>query len=234
MIGGRSLGGTVAFEMACQLRAENQEVALLALLDTDPMGYHKLLPNSKSHLSKAEHFFKRVYGHFVNLQKLTVNQKVDYFRGKFRYVPGKIKNKLWKAAYKFHLSINRPLPKMLQSVEEFNFMAVMNFVPKIYSGGVTLFWANEDLRGTYDVEAGWNFLAAGGVETIYIPGNHLDIVKDPHVRVLAEKLKVSIDKALVGEKNNGHQTSPNSFVALPLEFDAHYEPQINHEPSAIY
>jgi len=234
MIGGRSLGGTVAFEMACQLRAENQEVALLALLDTDPMGYHKLLSNSNSHFSKAEHFIKRAKGHIANLQQLTIKQRVDYFQGKFRYVPGKIKNKLWKAAYKFYLLIDRPLPKLLQSVEEFNFMAVMNFVPKIYPGQVTLFWANEDLRGTYDVEAGWNFLATGGIEIINIPGNHLDIVKEPYVRSLAEKLKVSIVKANIGEKNNGHITSPASSVALPLEENADYEQWINYKPSESY
>ena len=234
LLGGRSLGGTVAFEMACQLREQNQEVALLALLDTDPMGYHKLLPESDADFHKLHRFVKRAKGHLSNLSTLKTSEKVDYFRGKAKYVPGKIKNKLWQAVYKFYLKANRPLPPILQSVQEFNFMAVMNYVPKIYPGAVTLFWASEDLRGSYDVEAGWNFLATGGTEIINIPGNHLDIVKDPHVRVLAEKLKVSIDKALVGEKNNGHQTSPNSFVALPLEFDAHYEPQINHEPSAIY
>lgn len=234
LLGGRSLGGTVAFEMACQLRAENQEVALLALLDTDPMGYHKLLPNSRSHFSKAEHFIKRAKGHIANLQQLTIKQRVNYFQGKFRYVPGKIKNKLWKAAYKFYLLIDRPLPKLLQSVEEFNFMAVMNYLPKIYPGQVTLFWANEDLRGTYDVEAGWNFLATGGIEIINIPGNHLDIVKEPYVRSLAEKLKVSIDKANVSEKNNGHITSPASSVALPSEENADYEQWINYKPSESY
>ena len=230
MIGGRSLGGTVAFEMACQLRVENQEVALLALLDTDPMGYHKLLPNSDKRFSKAGHFFKRVKGHFVNLRQLTFNQRVDYFRGKFRYVPGKIKNKLWKIAFKFFQSINRRLPKILLSVEEFNFMAVMNFIPKIYPGRVKLFWANEDLRGTYDVEAGWNFLATGGIDIINIPGNHLDIVKDPHVWVLAEKLKICIDEAQTIENTNGSRISPASPVASPAKSKGDSERWISHEP----
>jgi hypothetical protein len=80
-------------------------------------------------------------------------------------------------------------------VQEFNFMAVMNYVPKIYPGKVTLFWANEDLRGSYDVQQGWHLLATGGVETHNIPGNHLDIVKEPYVQTLAEKLKICIEKA---------------------------------------
>src|SRR6185295_16996263 len=35
-IGGRSLGGMIAYEMACQLHAGGEEVALLALLDSYP------------------------------------------------------------------------------------------------------------------------------------------------------------------------------------------------------
>jgi thioesterase domain-containing protein len=39
MLGGLSFGGTVAFEMARQLKATGEEVALLALLDTFPGKY---------------------------------------------------------------------------------------------------------------------------------------------------------------------------------------------------
>src|SRR5207237_4472078 len=46
LLGGRSSGGTIAFEMACQLEAAREKVALLALLDTFPAGYFKLLPGS--------------------------------------------------------------------------------------------------------------------------------------------------------------------------------------------
>ena len=194
LLGGRSLGGTVAFEMACQLEAQNQEVALLALLDTDPMGYHKLLPESSSEFHKFNRFLKRGKGHLNNLASLSTSERVAYFQGKARYVPGKIKNKLWQALYKLYCKSGRELPSFLQSVQEFNFMAVMNYVPKVYSGKVTLFWASEDLRGSYDVQAGWRFLAEGGVETHNIPGNHLDIVKEPYVQTLAEKLRTCIEK----------------------------------------
>lgn len=220
LLGGRSLGGTVAFEMACQLREQNQEVALLALLDTDPMGYHKLLPESNADFHKLHRFVKRAKGHLSNLSTLETSEKVDYFRGKAKYVPGKIKNKLWQAIYKFYLKANRPLPPILQSVQEFNFMAVMNYVPKIYPGAVTLFWASEDLRGSYDVQEGWNFLAAG-VETHNIPGNHLNIVKEPYVQELAEKLRQCIEKTQSSEKLDGHPTNTDSVINAPSNFETY-------------
>lgn len=222
LLGGRSLGGTVAFEMACQLQAQNQEVALLALLDTDPMGYHKLMPQDSSDFRKLHRFFKRANGHLTNLSQINFGEKIEYFRGKAKYVPGKIKNKLWQAIYKFYLWRNRPLPKVLQSVQEFNFMAVMNYVPKIYPGKVTLFWAIEDLRGSYDVQEGWNFLALGGVETHNISGNHLDIVKEPYVQDLAAKLKQCIEKNLAGE-NDEAANAKTDFPADSAESEQNYE-----------
>jgi thioesterase domain-containing protein/acyl carrier protein len=234
LIGGRSLGGTVAFEMACQLRQQNREVALLALLDTDPMGYHKLLPDSRSRLYKAGRFIKRVKGHIANLHQLTAKEKINYFRGKARYVPGKIKNKLWQTAYKFYLLTDRPLPQRLRSVEEFNFMAVMNYVPKLYSGKATLFWANGDLRGTYDVETGWNFLARGGIEIHNIPGNHLDIVKEPYVQVLAEKLKVCIEKTQANVVAGKQLAGTGSTLKLPLDKETDAQQWINQEPVTTF
>jgi thioesterase domain-containing protein len=146
-------------------------------------------------------------------------------------VPGKIKNKLWKAAYKFYLLIDRPLPKALQSVQEFNFMAVMNYVPKIYPGKVTLFWASEDLRGSYDVQEGWKFLA-GEVETHNIPGNHLNIVKEPYVQALAEKLKHCIEKSESSENSKEPMTANDSSIVSPSNAE-NYEQLWNGTQPAI-
>ncbi|MCY7347740.1 MAG: amino acid adenylation domain-containing protein [Pyrinomonadaceae bacterium] len=231
LLGGRSLGGTVAFEMACRLKEQNQEVALLGLLDTDPMGYHKLLPESNADFHKLHRFAKRTRGHLTNLATLSFGGKVDYFRGKAKYVPGKIKNKLWQAIYKLYAKTNRPLPQILQSVQEFNFMAVMNYVPKIYPGKVTLFWASEDLRGSYDVQEGWNFLA-GAVETHNIPGNHLNIVKEPYVQELADELKQCIQKSTLGESSN--KQAVNSDVSVVLSTNSeNYEQLWNGSQPAI-
>ena len=40
-LGGRSLGGIIAYEMACQLRAQGDAVALLAVLDSYPVGHDR-------------------------------------------------------------------------------------------------------------------------------------------------------------------------------------------------
>jgi len=56
----------------------------------------------------------------------------------------------------------------------------------------------------YDSKMGWDGLAAGGLENQEIPGHHTSMFEEPHVRVLAEKLRECIDKSQAVE--SGKQT----------------------------
>jgi amino acid adenylation domain-containing protein len=193
-IGGRSLGGTIAFEMACQLRAQGEEVGLLALLDTYPAGYTKLLP-AKAHSETTNgRGGSRLERHFANLRRLTVADKVLYVIDKARYAPHKMKSFVWRRIYRLFRDLNLELPPLLRDVMEFNSMAGREYVPQVYDGKVTLFWASGDLRA-YEVVNGWDVLAVGGTEILEIPGTHLDIIKEPHVAELALKLTESLARA---------------------------------------
>jgi amino acid adenylation domain-containing protein len=194
LIGGRSSGGTVAFEMACQLEAEGQEVALLALLDTYPAGYFKLLPGSASWRQRAGRYRRKLESHAVNLGQLELTEKFSYVFRKLKYAPAKTKHKLYRRAYKLYQRLGRPLPPVLKNIEEINFVAVKDYEPQTYSGNVTLFLAS-DLTADYDSHDGWRELVRGDIETHVIPGNHLNIIKEPQVGALAERLSRSLDRA---------------------------------------
>lgn len=187
LIGGRSLGGTIAFEMACQLRAQGEEISLLALLDAYPSGYAKLLPAITQPETRFGRAANRIENHFRNLRRLTVAGKISYLFSKARYAPQKVKSFVWRRIHRMYGNLNRDLPRLLRDVAEFNSLAARNYTPQSYDGKVTLFWASGDLRA-YDVVEGWRVLASGGVEVHEVPGNHLNIVKEPHVADLARKL----------------------------------------------
>jgi amino acid adenylation domain-containing protein len=193
LLGGRSSGGTIAFEMACQLNASGEEVALLALLDVYPAGYFKLLPQGNDLRARMQRRTQHVKSHLRNLGQLGFTEKFVYFFSKLKYAPAKIKHKVYRRAYKLYQRMGRPLPAVLKNIEELNFIATRDYVPQIYSGRATLFSAT-DLTASYDVEDGWRKLVAG-LDVHKIPGNHLDIIKEPHVRVLAEKLTQSLEAA---------------------------------------
>jgi len=76
-------------------------------------------------------------------------------------------------------------------VEQFNWLAARNFIPRSYGGRVTLFWASQDLRAKFDMIEGWKQLASV-VDVVEISGTHLDIIKEPYVGELAAKLRRSL------------------------------------------
>jgi amino acid adenylation domain-containing protein len=194
-IGGRSLGGVVAFEMAQQLRAQGAEIGLLALLDTYPSGYAKLLRNEATYAAAIGRGLSRMKSHLANLRSLQVKDKLAYLAKKARFAPSKIKSQLWRRVYRAYENLGKPLPKTLRDIKEFNSLAVRSYVPKVYDGRVTLFWASKDLRTSKDLVEGWRALAGGGLEVHEIPGTHLDIIKEPHVGELAAKLRTCLDTA---------------------------------------
>ncbi len=187
LIGGRSSGGTIAFEMACQLSAVGQE-------DTYPAGYFKLLPGSGTPGQRARRYARKLESHIENLRRLETSAKIAYLLNKLRYAPDKIKHRLYRRAYKIYKRVGRPLPPVLKNIEEINFTAVKDYVPQTYSGNVTLFLAS-DLTADYDLHEGWRELVAGEIETHEIPGNHINIIKEPHVGALAEELRSCLDRA---------------------------------------
>ena len=195
LLGGRSSGGTVAFEMACQLAADGQQVGLLALLDTYPAGYFKLTPGSGSRKQRWTRIARRIQTHRANMQQLSPIAKLEYLSGKLKFAPAKTKHKVYRRAYKLYERFGRPLPPALRNIEELTFAAVKDYVPQVYSGHATLFAASDDLTAAYDVEEGWRELLGGRLEKVEISGNHMDIIKEPHVRVLAEKLRAALDRA---------------------------------------
>jgi thioesterase domain-containing protein len=186
-IGGRSLGGVIAYEMACQLRAQNHEIGLLAVLDSYPIGYERLLGNRTSH-NRSRRFAKRVLAHLSNIRSLPANERAGYIFAKSKYGPVRVKNKIWRTIYRAYKNFGRELPRSLKDVEQFNWLAAQHYRPQPFDGRVTLFWASQDLRAKFDMLEGWRVLARGGMELHEISGTHLDMIKEPHVADLAKKL----------------------------------------------
>ena len=106
-----------------------------------------------------------------------------------------MKSQVWRRVYSSFANLGRPLPRALQDIKELNSLAVREYVPQVYDGHVTLFWASSDLRASVDFVEGWRALAGGGIEVHEIPGSHLDIVKEPHVQELAKKLSGCLGRA---------------------------------------
>ncbi len=164
LLAGESLGGLVALEIAQQLRAQGEEVALLCLLDSAIPG--------KNQLSVQQ----RLQFHAKNL----LNQGLPY-------VVDRVQARL------------TPAKALIATAEvdvraEFRDYAFNSYQPQPYPGKAVLFRAMDESH--FDTLAAWHDLVVGGVEIHDIPGDHLGILQEPHVKVLAEKLKTAIAQAI--------------------------------------
>jgi thioesterase domain-containing protein len=167
-IGGYSFGGLVAFEMARQLAADDQEVGLLALVDTYP-GKAK----SKAVLLST-------------LLTLPIEQQTAYVGRKITKYRRGIRRR-FDALF---------LPKPLKQVRKTLAHAELTYQPQVYFGAAAWFRASEKaLRGLDDAGNDWSKWIAAGVETYEIDGDHGSIMKEPMVTVLAEKLRSCLAKA---------------------------------------
>jgi amino acid adenylation domain-containing protein len=178
-LGGLSFGGMVAFEAAQQLQSQGEEVALLALFDTwDPKAYtiHPLYKRLLTHLRQFSRSpVKYLFSKLTNTNKfLKLRQKFNSDQAQKDYQEKK--------------------ENRLNHVPQIYLEAQQNYIPQTYSGKVTVFKAMEEYEvmstfGDFEDKFGWGNLVTGGLEIIYIPGDHFGILKEPYVETLAKELK---------------------------------------------
>jgi thioesterase domain-containing protein len=179
---GWSVGGVIALEIAQQLDAHGQTVALLALLDSHaPQPIKRQVPNEDQLLVGMA----RQLGLMIEpvaLQPLDAEQQLAYV--------------LAQAQRNDALSPGLDLAQFqrLFAVYRANALALLRYVPRPYAGRVTLFRVDAAAEGR-DPVPGWSMLAIGGVTIFDVPGEHDTMLQEPYVRVLADHLMEAIVQA---------------------------------------
>ena len=200
-LGGMSFGGRVAFEIARQLHAQGQSVALLALLDSCPSGYARLLRQREGSIARAKRILGKVNSHWEALSAVPRGKRWEYVAKKVRTLQRRVKSKLWQNIYHLRSANVQRGNKILQNVKEANILASDMYLCKSYPGHVTVFRAMEESIDDVDPAPLWRQLAKGGVTVHATPGNHITLLSEPHVSVLAEELKKSLEKAQAAQGN---------------------------------
>jgi thioesterase domain-containing protein len=197
-LGGYSFGGMVVFEVAQQLHKQGEEVALLALLDPTKPIYRKLgsldSASSPPPLPNIAHVRDEVRQHLRNLASLGFREQLAYLWQRVRWRIEGIKKELKMIACRFYLAVGRRVPFNLRMFYffEISYQAARTYTPQGYAGSMILFRTETP---SYDSRLDWPRLAAGGLEIHQIPGKHLEILKEPYVRVLVEHLKECLNEA---------------------------------------
>jgi thioesterase domain-containing protein len=162
-VGGFSMGGLVAYEMAHQLLAAGEDVGLVVLFDTyatNPKSVNESLKDLLLHPT------------WTHIKRL----------------PSELRKKIRRTM------IGARLPEYLKKVMSTNAQAAEQYVLRPYSGKVILLRAGDTWRVADDPYAAWTQYV-GELETIQIRGTHMEILREPNVSTLAERLKNCIHGA---------------------------------------
>jgi amino acid adenylation domain-containing protein len=193
LVGGWSLGAVVAFEIAQQLHRENQQTALLAILDA-PVFPSLFQPLNERNVKPEDVDDERSLGRLSNQLGISLTQLIQLKRDQqWALVAEQVKR-----ANLVPPDINLKQFLRWVGVARANYRALMGYTVRPYPGPITVFRAGEnDLRKLADTSQslGWDKLSER-IDIQPIPGDHRSMLREPNVRVLAERINACIDKAL--------------------------------------
>lgn len=179
LLGGPSLGGIIAYEMAQRLLALGEEIGLLALFDTWGPGF----PPRKPVLSRAREYAGLFAaapgaGGKAELVASEIGKRIAPARAEKQ----RLDHDLAAAEPGLGLALRRVHDALLAAGNAYRFAP--------YPGRIVLFRATtvqDDWvgRSFADETNGFGALARGGVEVIHVPGRHQTIFDEPAVHGLA-------------------------------------------------
>jgi len=196
MVGGQSFGGLVAYEIGCQLEAEGQPVGLVALIDSS-VNYIMDEGFWGSFVAHASFVCGRIKGH---ARKMVLGpDRVAYLLARAKTLRRKAGILGYRTKLTLLHGVGQELPANLENVKQANYLAGCSYVPRSCKGSVVLFRCAERALGDHpDYLMGWRNLARGGVHVEETPGDHVSMLKEPHVRVLAQRLSACLQEASRG------------------------------------
>lgn len=190
-LGGWSMGGLVAFEMACQLQRRGLPVALVALFDSITPYSARFRQENEQAMQVANFAFQLGLppAELANIseQLLSLDEESQL---KHLFKLGE-RSGLFPAG--FDLTQLRDLFKVYRSNNE----AVLAYRPGPCSAPLVLFRAEETMDDELtNTTYGWSQLAEGSLKIEVVKGNHFSMLDEPHVSLLAQKLRLHLAHAL--------------------------------------
>ena len=199
LLGGHSFGAWVAFEMAQQLRKRGHEVARLFILDaTVPVFTDEPAPPDDAWvIAGIANILERLFGKNLEvsydaLQPLDPEEQLNYLRDRLQMaevLPPETGTKqvrglvqVWKANYQTHY-----VPQEVVFPTRITLFQASKVNPEEAIGDDQ---PSEILR---DAAWGWGQFSEEPVEVHVIPGDHLTMMTEPYVQVLAERLKAYLN-----------------------------------------
>jgi amino acid adenylation domain-containing protein/FkbM family methyltransferase len=190
LIGGWSMGGVIAYEMARQLVEQGQTVGLLALFDTG-LPPSAEVRNARLKLDDADMLYlimSEMLSETIELSPETLrllgpDEQLQFIMEQARKANKMVPDyQLQQARRHFEVFKN--------SVN-----AVSDYQAHPYTGRIVVFRSSQATgEAPPDLARGWDRLAQAGVEVHIVPGTHQQMLSEPHVAVLTQYLTTLIEQ----------------------------------------
>ncbi len=181
-----SFGGVIAYEVAQLLVNQGQEVEFLGLLDTfcpQQNAERKILPLKERVVGHLQKIRGKGLKHIGDRLKWRVGVAMDNIRYSFYKIDWLRENFADQTSREF---AQTKYVQQLREQQKLN----QEYSIQPYPGKVCLFRAADDMDSKLD----WQQLAKSGLSIYDIPGEHLEILEEPNVQVLAEKIQLELQQ----------------------------------------
>jgi len=175
LLGGWSMGGIVAYEMAQQLLLQREEVAMLAMLDAT------ILPAVEGGDAELAHALLGKELPWEQFIQLTEEEQMEYLLD-----------------YKRQVGLELPDTDLLlfrhhMRLFDLNSRAVRNYTPRSYPGDMMVFRCR-DAAAHIPPDLAWGQFVTGEIYIYEIPGDHHSLMLHPNVEELAKQLRACLDE----------------------------------------
>jgi amino acid adenylation domain-containing protein len=199
LLGGYSLGGTIAFEMAQQLHSLGHRQIHVLILDEEAPG--PAASGIRANLNIAFNFPYWFLHHVAHRPESELRESVRRNLKKYaRRVRRAFDRRIdlspedYEAGLEGILDV-RQLPEIHRKINTALYEAWINYLPDTYHGRLMLFRTRaQPLLSGFGKDKGWKRLAADGVEVKIVPGNHVSMCEEPNVQPLAREIRAYLDE----------------------------------------
>jgi amino acid adenylation domain-containing protein len=191
-LAGYSFGGLVIFEVAQRLKQQGETIALLALIDPSLPNVRVFDVANAVEAPPPDGLCREILYHCRNLTRLGFREKRDYIAVRVSGRARMLKQAVKRRACELCLDMGYRIPPFLRL---FYFMQISNgaidrYEPRVYPSPLIVLRRAEN--GTGDE---WRHLATDKIEIHEVDAEHLDIIQEPYVQILAGKIKSFLQSA---------------------------------------
>ncbi|MET0396761.1 MAG: amino acid adenylation domain-containing protein, partial [Longimicrobiaceae bacterium] len=187
-LGGWSLGGVVAFEMARQLEAAGEEVESLVLIDSQVPWLDDPDRSIPGDALRIVQMFAMDLGFPADRlptpdPEARGGREVAYLRQVLQTA---------RATGMLPKALDLARMQQLYGIFRINLQAMYEYRPASYGGRVTLLRAGRRdlMKRLFGRKAnGWEQVVQGGLEVRTVPGTHYSMLREPHVETLAREVE---------------------------------------------